>query len=83
MGLKKNFKTNFGSENFLVRKILIQNFFGTNKISGLKILGPKQIWGWKFFLGSKEIFEKEKMGANLIFGQEIIFEKNCGSRKNF
>ena len=36
-GPKKNFglKNNFGSE-----KVLIRHFFGTNKISGLKILGP-------------------------------------------
>ena len=45
------------------KKIWVQNVFGTNKISGLKILDPKKFWVQKKGLGSKNLFEK-KWGAN-------------------
>ena len=70
LDLKKNFNKNFGSEIF----------FGSNTIYGLKILGPKKISGLEKNFGFKKICLKKNQDQKM-FGPEIFFEKNCGSKK--
>ena len=53
LGLKKNLKKDIGSEKILsLENFLFENVFGSNKITGLKILGPKKISGPEIFFGS-------------------------------
>ena len=53
---EKNFqKKNLVPKKYLFEKILVQHFFGTNKIFDLKILGPKNFRSGKK-LGFKKNF---------------------------
>ena len=60
---------------------LFEICFGTNKISGLKVLGPIKVSGLEKHFGFKKNFEK-KCKAKLILGPEILFEK-LWVQKNF
>ena len=64
---------NFVLKKDLFEKILVQNFFGTNKIFDLKILGPKKFQIWKKIGVKKDNVEKKKFKAKINFGSGKFF----------
>ena len=80
--MKENWsEQNFKSEKFCVRKkFWFKIFFGTNKISGLKILGPKNFVHGKN-LGFKKISKKRIGGQNKFWDRKIFLKKIVGKKK--
>ena len=60
-------------------KFWVENYFGRNEISGLKILGPKKFGSEKIF-GFKKKLRKKNWRAKLILGTEIILKTNCANK---
>ena len=62
----------WSTTNFFLNKFWFENVFETNKISGLKNLGPEKFGSWNLFWVLKKFFKKN-LGEKLILGPLPLF----------